>query len=219
MWELADNEWVRVHPVTGGVHIEVIRITGAVIDTREWPILSPIGPSLLSHGSCLDDYAIRNQMGHGNKWHVHYPLMTVNQIAALRVRDVAMPDSHLWLWVPSMYLPDGLAVMDAWGFRYVTNACWYKTGERVGLGQYLRTKHELCLFGVRGRPPYARDLKTGKRPCVESAFEHDRMGHSRKPDDIHWMAEQLSPGPRIELFARRPAKGWDSWGNELITNR
>jgi hypothetical protein len=70
MWELADNEWVRVHPVTGGVHIEVIRITGAVIDTREWPILSPIGPSLLSHGSCLDDYAIRNQMGHGNKWHL-----------------------------------------------------------------------------------------------------------------------------------------------------
>jgi N6-adenosine-specific RNA methylase IME4 len=150
---------------------------------------------------------------------VHYPLMTVNQIAALRVRDIAMPDSHLWLWVPSMYVPDGLAVMDAWGFRYVTNACWYKTGERVGLGQYLRTKHELCLFGVRGRPPYARDLRTGKRPCVESAFEHDRMGHSRKPDDIHRAAELLSPAPRIELFARRPQKGWDTWGNELLKDR
>jgi len=144
---------------------------------------------------------------------VHYPVMTVKQIAGLRVGEVAMPDSHLWLWVPGMYLPQGLEVMAAWGFRYVTNACWFKTGGRVGLGQYLRTKHELCLFGVRGRPPYAR--VGGKRPCVESAFASDRLAHSRKPDEIHRMAELVSPGPRLELFARRRIRGWDAWGNEL----
>lgn len=147
---------------------------------------------------------------------VHYPLMTVRQICGLRVRDVALPDSHLWLWVPSMYLSQGLEVMKSWGFRYVTNACWYKVSPRVGLGQYLRTKHELCLFGVRGRPPYAK--VDGKRPCVESAFKAEKMGHSRKPDNIHAMAELISPGPRIELFARRKMKGWDSWGNELTTS-
>lgn len=114
-----------------------------------------------------------------------------------------------------MYLPAGLEVMAAWGFRYVTNACWYKSGPRIGLGQYLRTRHELCLFGVRGQPPYAK--VDGKRPCVESAFMSDRLGHSRKPDRMLRMAEVVSPGPRIELFARRPMRGWDSWGNELTS--
>lgn len=146
---------------------------------------------------------------------VQYNIMTVKQIAALRVQDIAMPDSHLYMWVVSMYLQDGLAVMREWGFRYVTNVAWFMDDESVGLGQYFRTKHQLCLFGVRGQPPYRRDEETGKRPAVPSAFASKRMGHSQKPSFIHWAAEQVSPGPRIELFARRRVKGWDAWGNEL----
>lgn len=144
-----------------------------------------------------------------------YPLMSFKQIRELRVLDVAMPDSHLYLWAVSMYLPEALEVMRVWGFRYVTNRVWYMDDDSVGLGQYYRTKHQLCLFGVRGQPPYARD-GDGKRPCVDSAFPHARMGHSRKPWDVHEGAELVSPGPRIELFARRQRKGWDSWGNELL---
>lgn len=143
-----------------------------------------------------------------------YTLMTVRQICELRVNEIVLPQAHLWLWVPSLYLRHAFDVIDAWGFRYVTNACWYKTGGRIGLGQYLRTKHELCLFAVRGPTYYARDER-GKRPCVESAFKSDRLEHSRKPDDVHAMAELLSPAGRIELFARRRMKGWDSWGNQV----
>jgi N6-adenosine-specific RNA methylase IME4 len=149
---------------------------------------------------------------------VQYPLMSFRQIESLRVGDVAMPDSHLYLWTVSMYLPEALAVMRAWGFRYVTNLSWYMDDQSVGLGQYFRTKHQLCLFGVRGQPPYARDDK-GKRPCVDSAFPSPRRRHSQKPWDVHEAAELVSPGPRIELFARQPRKGWDSWGNELLRPR
>lgn len=144
---------------------------------------------------------------------VQYPVMTVKQIKALRVGDISMPDSHLFLWVPSMYVPDGLSVMGEWGFRYVTNVCWVKTGGRIGLGQYFRTAHELCLFGVKGHVPYAR--VDGKRPTIPSVFYADRGRHSAKPATIHWVAEQLSPAPRIELFARSRRKGWDAWGNQL----
>ena len=120
---------------------------------------------------------------------VQYPLMSFKQIQSLRVSDVAMPDSHLYLWAVSMYLPEALDTMRAWGFRYVTNLSWHMDDESVGLGQYFRTKHQLCLFGVKGRPPYARS-ETGKRPCVDSSFASPRRRHSQKP--------------------------WDSWGNELL---
>ena len=143
-----------------------------------------------------------------------YPLMTVNQIADLQVKDIAMPDSHLWLWVPNGFLQQGLEVMQRWGFRYVNNICWFKSDNLLGLGQYVRNKHELCLFGVRGRPPYAVD-KEGKRITVLSAFQAPRRGHSQKPGFVHAMAEAISPGPYLELFARERVKGWDGWGNQL----
>lgn len=159
---------------------------------------------------------------------VQYPLMSVSQIASLRVLAMAMPDSHLWLWVPNGFLPQGLAVMNAWGFRYVNNVAWFKSDNRLGLGQYIRNKHELCLFGVRGRPPYAQTLTehlvdeqdapvsvTAKRVTVVSAFQAPRTAHSAKPPNVHEMAEAISPGPRIELFARSRRKGWDAWGNQL----
>lgn len=146
-----------------------------------------------------------------------YPVMTVNQIKALRVMDAALPDSHLYLWVPGMYVPQGLEVMQAWGFKYITNICWVKEGNQIGLGQYFRTRHELCLFGRRGQPPYVRI--DGKRPVIPSVFHAQRLAHSQKPGTVHWVAEQISPGPRLELFARTRRKGWDAWGNQLLSQR
>lgn len=143
-----------------------------------------------------------------------YPLMSFRQIYDLRVKDVALPDSHLWLWVPNGFLLEGLMTVSSWGFRYVNNVCWYKDDRTKGLGQYVRNKHELCLFAVRGKPPYARD-ESGGRLAPDGAFAAPRGRHSAKPPDVHRMAELVSPGPRLELFARTRRKGWDAWGNEL----
>ena len=86
----------------------------------------------------------------------HYGLMRTREIEALsdRVRAWASADSFLFLWVTANHLPAGLRVMESWGFRYVTNLCWYKPS--FGLGHYFRGQHVLCLLGVRGRPPYSR---------------------------------------------------------------
>lgn len=148
---------------------------------------------------------------------VQYDLMSFKEINAMgpAVQGLALPDSHLYMWVVSMYLQQGLDAMVAWGFRNVTNVCWYMDDETVGLGQYFRTKHQLALFGVRGRVPYARDPETGKRVTVDSAFAAARMGHSKKPDDLHDIARQVSPGPRLEMFAQRRVTGWDAWGSKL----
>ena len=141
----------------------------------------------------------------------HYPLMSVNQIRDLPVRWVADDSgSHLYLWTTNNFLLAALEVMSAWGFRYVTNIAWGKVRNdkiQMGLGQYFRGSHELCLFGVRGKQPAIK-------PAL-SLMLAPRTKHSRKPAEIFSVAEQVSPGPRLELFSREPREGWDSLGNEV----
>ncbi len=149
----------------------------------------------------------------------HYALMPTQAIAALPVSSWAAADAHLYLWVTNNFLPDGLAVLAAWGFRYVTKVTWFK--DRIGLGQYYRGRTEDCLFGVRGRLAY-RSRPDGKRAQGVTGFEEpdlqdfsaSRGEHSVKPEQLRRMAEIVSPGPYLEMFARRPATGWDVWGNE-----
>jgi len=143
----------------------------------------------------------------------HYPLLKTHEIIEVMLSAPQWrPDpsgAHLWLWVTNNYLEDGLFVMKALGFRYVTNAVWAKT--RMGLGQYLRGQHELLLFGVRGRQP----AMIRNRPTLIGKKLLPRTEHSRKPDEAHAMIEAVSPGPRVEFFARRPREGWDAFGNEV----
>jgi N6-adenosine-specific RNA methylase IME4 len=148
---------------------------------------------------------------------VHYPLMTSDEILLLPVgQQIADEDAHLWLWVPSGLLPIGLTCMQNWGFRYVNNVAWIKLGA-PGLGQYIRNTHELCLFGVRGKIPYAR-TPLGKRIQIRSSFMAQKGRHSEKPAEMRTMIERVSPGPRIELFARERVAGWSAWGNEVSSD-
>lgn len=156
----------------------------------------------------------------------HYDLMSVKDIIALPVSELAAPQAHLYLWVTNNYLPDGFKVMAAWGFRYVTTITWGKPTS--GLGQYFRGRSEHCLFGVRGSLPY-RITEDGKRAQGVTFFEEsieEDIGayftearpdnvHSRKPERILEMAEIVSHGPYLEMFCRTPRPNWDSWGNEL----
>lgn len=142
----------------------------------------------------------------------HYPLMKTREIAALDVAPLARPDSHLYLWVTNNFLPDGLLVMKAWGWRYVTTITWAK--DRIGLGQYYRGQTEHCLFGVRGSPGY-RMTPDGKRAQGSTLFYAPRGEHSAKPEQMRKQIECVSPGPYLELFARARVPGWDCWGNAV----
>jgi N6-adenosine-specific RNA methylase IME4 len=147
----------------------------------------------------------------------HYPLMATQDICALPVRQLFEANAHLYLWVTNNFLPDGLEVMAAWGVRYGTMVTWGKVRDgviQVGLGQYFRGATEHILFGVRGSLPY-RTRADGKRAQGRTLVLEARGEHSVKPDVFHQTAELVSPGPYVELFARRQRPGWDTWGNEV----
>ena len=141
----------------------------------------------------------------------HYSLMKTKDIIALPVSEIADNNCHLYLWVTNNFLKDGLTVMEAWGFRYVTTITWMK--DRIGLGQYYRGMTEHCLFGVKGNLPYK--MLDGKRQQGRTGFVASKTIHSEKPIEMRQMIETVSYDPRIELFARQLIDGWDCWGNEV----
>lgn len=141
----------------------------------------------------------------------HYNLMTIKEIAALPVHNIADDNCHLYLWTTNNYLAQALEVMKAWGFRYVTTITWMK--DKIGLGQYYRGITEHCLFGVRGKLPYK--IIDGKRQQGRTGFVAPKTKHSEKPAEMRSMIEKVSYAPRIELFARQQFPGWDCWGDEI----
>lgn len=144
----------------------------------------------------------------------HYSLMSVKDIIALPVTDIAEENAHLYLWTTNNYLEDAFSVMRAWGFKYKTTITWGK--DRIGLGQYFRGQTEHCLFGVRGKLPYK--IEDGKRQQGTTLILAPRREHSQKPSEMRKMIEKVSYAPRIELFARETFPGWDCWGNEAPRN-
>jgi N6-adenosine-specific RNA methylase IME4 len=144
-----------------------------------------------------------------------YGTMALQEIAALPVCDIATPTAHLYLWVPNALLPDGLAVMKAWGFTYKSNLVWHKVrkdggSDGRGVGFYFRNVTELILFGVRGKN--ARTLNPARRQV--NLLASRKREHSRKPDEQYEIIESCSPGSYIELFARGLRDGWTTWGNQ-----
>lgn len=143
-----------------------------------------------------------------------YDTMSLNDICALPVADVVAKNAHLYLWVPNALLPDGLRVMESWGFRYVSNLVWAKRRkdggpDGRGVGFYFRNVTELILFGVRGS---MRTLEPGRRQV--NIIETRKREHSRKPDEAYEIIEECSPGPYLEMFARYPKLNWFAWGSE-----
>ena len=145
--------------------------------------------------------------------------MSLNEITALPVDDIAAPIAHLYLWCPNALLPDGLAVMQAWGFKYKSNIVWHKVRkdggpDGRGVGFYFRNVTELILFGIKGKN--ARTLAPGRRQVNFIATR--KREHSRKPDEQYLLIEACSPGPYLELFARGTRKRWTTWGNQADEN-
>ncbi len=143
-----------------------------------------------------------------------YHTMTNEEILSLPVNEIALPKSHLYLWVPNALIDLGLNVLRNWGFDYKTMLVWYKIRkdggpDRRGVGFYFRNVTEVILFGTRGQ---LRTLQPGR--SQENIIVSQKRGHSIKPDELYPIIESCSPGPFIELFARRKRHNWISWGDE-----
>lgn len=138
-----------------------------------------------------------------------YPTMDVEEIAALPVEGLADDDAHLYLWTINRYVEAAYDVARAWGFTPSTLLTWVKPRKGKGLGGAFSLTTEFCLFARRGSlAPLDR--------YPESAFHAPRSQHSVKPEAFLDAVEQVSPGPYVELFARRDRLGWDTWGNESL---
>lgn len=143
---------------------------------------------------------------HRGKPERHYSTMTVDDICALDVDVVAAEDAHLWLWGVNRLMEDAYCVVRAWGFTPMSLLTWCKPGP--GMGYYLRTNTEHCIFATRGRPMVPEVKPTS------SWFEWPRGRHSEKPDAFFDVVETVSPSPRLEVFSRKCRDGWDGWGDE-----
>lgn len=146
-----------------------------------------------------------------------YETMTVEDIKKLPIAEIAGEKAHLYLWVPNALLPDGLAVMDAWGFEYKGNIVWEKVRKDEqpdgrGVGFYFRNVTEILLFGIKKKSAPNRTLQPARSQV--NLIRTQKREHSRKPDEIIPIIEACSQGPRIELFARGTRDGWDMWGDQ-----
>jgi len=144
-----------------------------------------------------------------------YGTMTFKEIMDLPVAQLALPKSHLYLWVPNALLAEGLEVMKLWGFTYKTNLVWYKVRkdggpDGRGVGFYFRNVTELVLFGIRGS---IRTGPAGRRQT--NIIVSRKREHSRKPEQHYDIIERCSPGPYLELFARHARPHWTQWGDEM----
>lgn len=141
----------------------------------------------------------------GRPSHLPYSTMTVDEVAALPVAATANKDAHLYLWTTNHHLKGAYTVAEAWGFRPSQVLTWCKPPQGIGLGGAFTSTTEFVLY-----------CRRGSLPCqdrIESTWFHaSRRTHSQKPEVFFEWVHKVSPGPYLELFARQPRLGWDSWG-------
>ena len=144
-----------------------------------------------------------------------YPVMNLQDICNLPIKDIVADDCILFLWVTMPMLKEGLELIEKWGFVYKTNAfTWVKTNKKSntlfwGMGNWTRANSELCLIATKGKP---KRIAANVHSVVMTPIEQ----HSKKPDEVRERIVRLCGDlPRIELFARQHIEGWDCWGNEV----
>ena len=153
--------------------------------------------------------------GKGRSPDNHYSVMSLQDIKDLPVQDIADDNCILFIWVTFPLLKESFEVIDAWGFTYKTVGFnWVKKNKKTdswfwGLGYWTRANAELCLIATKGT---IKRQSASVHQIIDTPIEK----HSKKPDIVRdKIVELVGDLPRIELFARETADGWDSWGNEV----
>ena len=182
---------------------ELAATTAAIpVGEKRWPIILADPPW---------DYEISAPGREHSHPAQHYPVMSLADICALPVADLASESCALFLWTTSPCREQAFEVIRAWGFAYKTSLVWDK--EIIGLGHWVRGQHEDLLIASKGNPPLP---PTESVPA--SVFRERRREHSRKPEASYRIIEAMYPDlPKIELFARQARPGWMVWGNEVET--
>jgi len=140
-----------------------------------------------------------------------YDLLSLDNLCQMPIQDISDPDSVLFFWATNPLLREALQVIDAWGFTYKTKFPWIKTTENhqldYGIGYWVRGISEDIMIATRGNisAPRLEGFLGLIGPNIE---------HSRKPQDIHYLAESTTPGPYLEIFARYQRPGWVCFGND-----
>ncbi|MGE0213004.1 MAG: MT-A70 family methyltransferase [Parvibaculaceae bacterium] len=154
-----------------------------------------------------------------------YPTLKLKEISALPVAKHLEDRAHCYLWVPNALLPEGLSILNAWGFEYKSNIIWEKVRkdggpDGRGVGFYFRNVTEILLFGTRGKDVRTRALGRSRVNFIEAEEPEEyllkarKREHSRKPDEQYAIIESCSWGPYLELFGRGRRTGWTVWGNQ-----
>lgn len=145
----------------------------------------------------------------------HYHTMSMEELYALPVKEIADRNAALFLWATFPKLPEAISLMEPWGFHYITVAfVWIKLNKKAltpytGLGFWTRSNAEICLLGKKGTPK----RQSAK---IHQLIFSPRQEHSQKPVIVRdKIVELMGDLPRIELFARETVSGWDAWGNEV----
>jgi N6-adenosine-specific RNA methylase IME4 len=178
--------------------VEISQGNAPLETDRKYPIIYADPPWRYEHPPMGGNRVIEN----------HYPTMTLDEICALKVADIATPDAVLFMWATAPKLAECFQVISAWGFDYRTCAVWVK--DKIGMGYYVRNQHELLLIAKRGEPPMPAE-----EARQSSVITAPRTEHSAKPAEFYELIERMYPElPKIELFSRSPRDGWASWGNQ-----
>ena len=155
----------------------------------------------------------------------HYSTLSLEELTQLPVERAVADQAHLYLWTTGAFIVEAHELAEAWGFRPKGVIPWIKVKKdagrhvaaadgdlhaalRMGMGLYVRWASEFVVFAVRGKLPALRHDVTG-------VIFAERTRHSRKPDELYRLVEAVSPGPRLELFAREGRAGYEVWGNEI----
>ena len=145
-----------------------------------------------------------------------YPSMSLDALRALPIEEMAENDARLFMWTTSRFLPESFSIVAAWGFRYRQMIVWHKSVNGSPFVTHIAPSHaEFLLVAAKGKPPRTGQFPSSVIP-VPSGCGGGGRRHSQKPDVFLDLIEQTSPGPYLELFARRTRLGWDTWGNEAL---
>lgn len=144
-----------------------------------------------------------------------YTVTSTREMGSLPVAQLAAPACVLFMWAVFPMLPDALELIEAWGFEYKTAAfVWTKRNKKAdsdffGMGNWTRANAEICLLATRGKP---KRINAAVRQGIRAPIG----AHSAKPAETRDRIVQLMGDlPRVELFAREKAPGWDAWGNQI----
>jgi N6-adenosine-specific RNA methylase IME4 len=137
----------------------------------------------------------------------HYPTMPTEDICRIPVQELTGDNAVLFIWTTSPKLFEVKQVIDAWGFEYKASMIWDKVKHNVGY--YVSVRHEFLLICTKGS--CLPDIPK----LHDSVVTEERTEHSKKPDIFYEIIEGMYKGKKIELFARKPHKNWDCWGNQL----